>query len=29
MAIPPAIGVALVLDGLALFLIDLKVANHG
>ena len=29
MAIPPAIGVALVLVGLALFLVDLKVANHG
>jgi membrane-bound serine protease (ClpP class) len=29
MAIPPAIGVVLVLVGLALFLVDLKVANHG
>ncbi len=29
MAIPPAIGVVLVLVGLALFLIDLKVTNHG
>jgi membrane-bound serine protease (ClpP class) len=29
MAIPPAIGVVLVLIGLALFLIDLKVTNHG
>jgi membrane-bound ClpP family serine protease len=27
--IPPSIGVVLVLVGLALFLIDLKVANHG
>ena len=27
--IPPAIGVVLVLIGLALFLVDLKVANHG
>ena len=29
MAIPPVIGVVLVLVGLALFLVDLKVANHG
>jgi membrane-bound serine protease (ClpP class) len=29
MVIPPAIGVVLVLVALALFLIDLKVANHG
>jgi membrane-bound serine protease (ClpP class) len=29
MAIPPAIGVILVLIGLALFLIDLNVTNHG
>jgi len=29
MAIPPAIGVILVLVGLALFLIDLNVTNHG
>jgi membrane-bound ClpP family serine protease len=29
MVIPPSIGVVLVLVGLALFLIDLKVANHG
>ena len=29
MAIPPAIGVVLVLVGLALFLIDLSVTNHG
>jgi membrane-bound serine protease (ClpP class) len=29
MVIPPEIGVVLVLVGLALFLIDLKVANHG
>jgi membrane-bound ClpP family serine protease len=29
MMIPPEIGVVLVLVGLALFLIDLKVANHG
>jgi membrane-bound serine protease (ClpP class) len=28
-AIPPAIGVVLVLVGLALFLVDLSVANHG
>jgi membrane protein implicated in regulation of membrane protease activity len=29
MVIPPAIGIVLVLIGLALFLVDLKVANHG
>jgi membrane-bound ClpP family serine protease len=29
MVIPPPIGVVLVLVGLALFLIDLKVTNHG
>jgi membrane-bound serine protease (ClpP class) len=29
MVIPPSIGVVLVLVGLALFLIDLKVTNHG
>jgi membrane-bound serine protease (ClpP class) len=29
MAIPPTIGVVLVLAGLALFLVDLKVTNHG
>ena len=29
MAIPPAIGVVLVLVGLALFLVDLSVTNHG
>src|SRR3712207_9030868 len=29
MAIPPTIGVALVLAGLALFLVDLNVTNHG
>jgi membrane-bound serine protease (ClpP class) len=29
MAIPPAIGVTLVLVGLALFLVDLNVTNHG
>jgi membrane-bound ClpP family serine protease len=29
MTIPPAIGVVLVLAGLALFLIDLNVTNHG
>jgi len=29
MVIPPAIGVVLVLVGLALFLIDLSVTNHG
>jgi membrane-bound serine protease (ClpP class) len=29
MAIPPAIGVILVLVGLALFLVDLNVTNHG
>lgn len=29
MVIPPTIGLVLVLVGLALFLIDLKVANHG
>ena len=29
MVIPPAIGVILVLVGLALFLIDLNVTNHG
>jgi len=29
MAIPPAIGVVLVLVGLALFLVDLNVTNHG
>jgi membrane-bound ClpP family serine protease len=29
MVIPPSIGVVLVLVGLALFLIDLKVSNHG
>jgi membrane-bound serine protease (ClpP class) len=29
MAIPPAIGVVLVLLGLALFLVDLNVTNHG
>jgi membrane-bound serine protease (ClpP class) len=29
LVIPPAIGVVLVLVGLALFLIDLTVANHG
>jgi membrane-bound ClpP family serine protease len=29
MVIPPAIGVLLVLIGLALFLVDLKVTNHG
>ncbi len=28
-AIPPAIGVVLVLVGLALFLVDLNVTNHG
>ncbi len=28
-AIPPAIGVVLVLVGLALFLVDLSVTNHG
>jgi len=28
-AVPPAIGVVLVVVGLALFLVDLKVANHG
>jgi hypothetical protein len=27
--IPPAIGVVLVLVGLALFLVDLSVTNHG
>jgi membrane-bound serine protease (ClpP class) len=29
MVIPPAIGVVLVLVGLALFLVDLNVTNHG
>jgi membrane-bound serine protease (ClpP class) len=29
MVIPPAIGVVLVLVGLALFLVDLSVTNHG
>jgi membrane-bound serine protease (ClpP class) len=29
MAIPPTIGVALVLVGLVLFLVDLNVTNHG
>jgi membrane-bound serine protease (ClpP class) len=29
MAIPPAIGVVLVLVGLGLFLVDLNVTNHG
>ena len=29
MAIPPSIGVVLVLVGLALFLVDLNVTNHG
>ena len=29
MAIPPTIGVVLVLVGLALFLVDLNVTNHG
>jgi membrane-bound serine protease (ClpP class) len=29
MAIPPVIGVVLVLVGLALFLVDLNVTNHG
>ena len=29
MAISPAIGVVLVLVGLALFLVDLSVTNHG
>jgi hypothetical protein len=29
MVIPPSIGVVLVLVGLALFLTDLKVTNHG
>jgi membrane-bound serine protease (ClpP class) len=29
MAIPPAVGVVLVLVGLALFLVDLNVTNHG
>jgi membrane-bound serine protease (ClpP class) len=29
MAIPPTIGVVLVLAGLALFLVDLNVTNHG
>jgi membrane-bound serine protease (ClpP class) len=29
MAIPPAIGVVLVFVGLALFLVDLNVTNHG
>jgi hypothetical protein len=29
MVIPPTIGVALVLVGLALFLVDLNVTNHG
>ncbi len=29
MVIPPAIGVVLVLAGLALFLVDLSVTNHG
>jgi membrane-bound serine protease (ClpP class) len=29
MVIPPSIGMVLVLVGLALFLIDLKVTNHG
>jgi membrane-bound serine protease (ClpP class) len=29
MAIPPAIGVVLVLVGLALFVVDLNVTNHG
>jgi membrane-bound serine protease (ClpP class) len=29
MAIPPTIGVALVLVGLALFLVDLNLTNHG
>jgi membrane-bound ClpP family serine protease len=29
MAIPPAIGVVLVLIGLGLFLVDLSVTNHG
>ena len=29
MAMPPAIGVVLVLVGLALFLVDLNVTNHG
>jgi membrane-bound ClpP family serine protease len=29
MVIPPAVGVVLVLVGLALFLTDLKVTNHG
>ncbi|MBA2715058.1 MAG: hypothetical protein H0U55_16080 [Rubrobacteraceae bacterium] len=29
MSIPPAIGVVLVLSGLALFLVDLSVTNHG
>jgi membrane-bound ClpP family serine protease len=29
MAILPEIGVVLILGGLALFLLDLKVANHG
>ena len=29
MAIPPAIGVVLVLVGIALFLVDLSVTNHG
>ncbi len=29
MVIPPAVGVVLVLAGLALFVVDLKVTNHG
>ncbi len=29
MAIPPAIGVVLILFGIALFIVDLSVTNHG